>query len=156
MKHSVFFVCRPRVKREKPPLYEMEFVIVGHPPKGKDKIKKEIVSMGGKVATKMKTTIMAVISTQEEVDKMSAKIQEAETDQIQVVTDDFLDEAKDFAGRIPDLVIKKSICVWGSDVSMQLYSFIIISIKNNFLRASYFFVPFVIYKILLALLKPLS
>lgn len=92
----------------------MEFVIVS---KDKDKLKKKILSMGGKVVNKIKNTVMAVIATQEDVDKMRSKIQEAETEEIQVVSEDFLDEAKSNAGKIPDLIIKKSICSWGSDVS---------------------------------------
>lgn len=96
----------------------MEFVILGHPPKGKDKIKKEVLSMGGKVVTKIKNTVMAIISTSEEVEKMNNRMQEAESEQIHVVSDDFLDEAKNCVGKIPDLVIKKSICSWGTDVSI--------------------------------------
>lgn len=73
--------------------------------------------MGGKVVTKINNTIMAVISTPDEVDKMYFRMQEAESEQIHVVSQDFLDEAKDNVGKIPDLIIKKSICNWGSDVS---------------------------------------
>lgn len=105
------------MKREKPPLYEMEFYIIGQPPKGKNEIKKEIEKMGGKIVKKISNTVMAVISTPEEVEKMNLKMQEAETEQVHVVSEDFLDEAKDNVGKIPDLIIKKSICNWGSDVS---------------------------------------
>lgn len=104
------------MKRDKPPLYEMEFVILGYSSKEKDHIKKQILSMGGKVVTKIKNSVMAVISTAEEVEKMNSRIQEAETEQIQVVSKEFLEEAKDY-DKIPDLVIKKSICNWGSNVS---------------------------------------
>lgn len=110
----------PRVKRALPPLYDMEFVILGHPPKGKEEIKKLVTSMGGKVTTKIKESVMAVISTEDEVEKLGARMQEAEKCQIHVVPDDFLDEAKDNTGKIPDLVIKKSICNWGTDPTTRL------------------------------------
>ncbi|CAH1168782.1 unnamed protein product [Phyllotreta striolata] len=112
--------AEPRVKREAPLLSDMQFVILGRPPKGKDQIKKIIQSYGGKVVTKIESRTMAVISTEEEVEKMNNRMQEAETEQIHVVSDDFLDEVKDFAGKIPDLIIKKSICDWGSDPTSRL------------------------------------
>ncbi|KAG5892238.1 hypothetical protein JTB14_014609 [Gonioctena quinquepunctata] len=112
--------AEPRVKRAVPPLYDMEFVILGDPPKGKEAIKKEIIAMGGKVGTKIKKTVMAIISTPDQVEKMNHRMLEAESEQIQIVGEDFLDEAKDNVGKIPDLIIKKSICNWGSDPSARL------------------------------------
>ncbi|XP_018568768.1 poly [ADP-ribose] polymerase [Anoplophora glabripennis] len=112
----------PKVKRALPSLYDMEFVIVGHPSKSKDEIKKLVTSMGGKVTTKIKESVMAVISTAEEVEKMGARMLEVERCQIHVVPDDFLDEAKDNAGKIPDLIIKKSLCNWGADPTTRVPS----------------------------------
>lgn len=107
------------MKRELPPLYDMEFVIVGHPPRSKDEIKKQVASMGGKVITKISKSVMAVISTEEEVEKMGARMRDVENCEIHVVPVEFLDEAKDNAGKIPDLIIKKSLCSWGTDVSAK-------------------------------------
>nr|CAI5827669.1 unnamed protein product [Callosobruchus analis] len=110
----------PRVKRELPVLYNMEFVIVGKPSKGKDEIKREITSLGGKVVNKFSKNVMAVISTPADVEKMGSKMMEAEAEQIHVVSEDFVDEAKNNTGKIPDLVVQKSICNWGSDPSKRL------------------------------------
>ena len=44
---------RPKIKRERPPLYCMEFVILGETKKDKEGIKKMINKMGGKVVTKL-------------------------------------------------------------------------------------------------------
>ncbi|XP_066147801.1 poly [ADP-ribose] polymerase [Euwallacea fornicatus] len=110
----------PKVKRAVPALYEMQFVILGTPQKGKDVIKKQILSLGGKVVTKISNTIMAVIANKDMVEKMGARIKEAEVEQVHVVSEDFVDEAKDYAGRIPDLITKKSICTWGSDPATRL------------------------------------
>ncbi|KAJ8919846.1 hypothetical protein NQ315_006375 [Exocentrus adspersus] len=112
--------AEPKVKRALPPLYNMEFVILGNPSRSKDEIKKQVASMGGKVVTKLKDTTMAVISTAEEVEKMGARMKEAERFQIHVVPEDFLDEAKDNVGKIPDLIIKKSLCNWGTDPTTRL------------------------------------
>lgn len=110
----------PKIKRAAPALYDMEFVILGQPARGKDVLKKEIQALGGKVVTKIGPTVMAVIANKEMVEKMGARIQEAESEQIQVVPEDFVDEAKDNSGKIPDLIIKKSICSWGSDPTTRL------------------------------------
>ncbi|XP_028151640.2 poly [ADP-ribose] polymerase-like [Diabrotica virgifera virgifera] len=111
---------KPRVIKDAPALYDMLFVIVGKPPKGKDEIKKLVVSMGGKVITKIDEKVAAIISTEIEVEKMNKRMQEAEKYDIHVVPDDFLDEAKNNVGKIADLIIEKSICEWGSDPTNRL------------------------------------
>lgn len=95
----------------------MEFVILGKPKRGKDELKKDIIRLGGRITSKIKKTVMAVFASMEDVEKMGSKISEAQSLDIHVVSEDFIDEAKNYAGRIPDLVIKKSISSWGSDVS---------------------------------------
>ncbi|XP_018335477.1 poly [ADP-ribose] polymerase [Agrilus planipennis] len=110
----------PKVSREKPPLYNMEFVLLGNLSKNKDDLKKSITLLGGKVVTKISKTVMAVISTPEEVAKESSRINQAQDADIQVVSEDFLEEAKSNTGKIPELVLKKSICNWGSDPSKRL------------------------------------
>ncbi|XP_072383200.1 poly [ADP-ribose] polymerase-like [Diabrotica undecimpunctata] len=111
---------KPRVNKEPPALYDMLFVIVGKPPKGKDEIKKQILSMGGKLITKIDEKVAAIISTTQEVEKMNMRMQQAEKFDIHVVPDDFLDEAKNNVGKIADLIIEKSICEWGSDPTDRL------------------------------------
>lgn len=107
------------MKRELPALYDMEFVVVGYPPRTKDEIKKQVTALGGKVITKISKAVMAVISTAEEVEKLGARMREVETCEIHVVPVEFLDEAKENVGKIPDLIIKKSLCNWGADVSVK-------------------------------------
>lgn len=110
----------PKVQREVPPLYNMEFVIVGKVKTDKSELKKQIVTLGGKVVTKIKRSVMAVISTEADVEKMGSRISEAQLEDIHVVPESFLDEAKEHKGRIPELVKTKSICSWGSDPYTRL------------------------------------
>lgn len=126
------FNYRPKVERALPPLYDMEFVIVGKLKNKKDELQKKIVRFGGKVVTKISESVMAVISTSEDVEKMGSRISDAQSLDVHVVSEDFLDEVKDNASSIPDLVIKKSICSWGSDVSILIINFILLLIKFNF------------------------
>lgn len=95
----------------------MEFVILGKPKRGKEELKKQIVKLGGKVVTKISGTVMAVIATQDEVDKMGARMNMVQEEGIQVVPEEFVDEAPQHVGKIPELVVAKNICGWGTDVS---------------------------------------
>lgn len=106
---------RPRVSREKPPLYNMEFVIIGKTDKSKDDIKHIIQKMGGKLGTKIHEKVAAIISTENEVMRMGNRMAEAKELGIQVVPEDFLDDAKN--GAAISYIISKSLCDWGTDVS---------------------------------------
>lgn len=100
----------------------MEFVILGMSPRDRETIKKAITKLGGKVVTKIQNTVMAIITTPDEVAKTNnRRIQEAKWHNIHAVSEDFVDSAKDYAGRIPELVLEKSIGDWGSDVSKNMY-----------------------------------
>uniref|UniRef100_A0A7R8Z663 Poly [ADP-ribose] polymerase n=1 Tax=Timema douglasi TaxID=61478 RepID=A0A7R8Z663_TIMDO len=110
----------PKVARPKPPLKAMEFVLLGKIQKSKEEIKAEIVRMGGKLVTKIHDRLAAVISTPEEVEKMNKRMEEVKKCDVHVVSEDFLDEVKD--GGAPVLIVKKSICSWGSDVKKRIPS----------------------------------
>lgn len=102
--------------RDLPALYDMEFVIVGRLTRDKDTIKGQITKLGGKLVSSIKPTTMAVISTEKEIEKMGSKIKQAETSQIHVVPEEFVDQAESNVGKIPELITKLSICSWGTDV----------------------------------------
>ncbi|KAK5642118.1 hypothetical protein RI129_008285 [Pyrocoelia pectoralis] len=109
----------PKVQRDLPPLYNMEFVLLGSLLGSKD-LKAKIVKLGGKVVTKIKQTVMAVISTEADVEKMGARMTDAFNADVHVVSESFLDEAPNYVGRIPELVRDKNICSWGSDPHTRL------------------------------------
>lgn len=111
--YKICFQCRPRVQREKPPLYNMEFVIIGKTEKSKEDIKKMIQKMGGKLGSKIHGKIAAIISTEEEVARLGHRMKEAKEFGIQVVPEHFLDDAK--AGNAVSFIISQSVCDWGTD-----------------------------------------
>lgn len=106
-------LTEPKIKREKPPLYNLEFVILGKTETPKDQLKDKILKLGGKVTTKITNTIAAIISTPAEVERMGSRMQEAKDMQIQVVPEDYIEDAK--AGGAISYITSKSICDWGSD-----------------------------------------
>lgn len=103
----------------------MEFVILGFTAKDKEKIKKDLISLGAKVITKISKSVMAVISTEEEVEKMNARMTSVKDEDVHVVSEKFIKSAKKYIGKIPELVKKTSICDWGSDVSNNALSILI-------------------------------
>uniref|UniRef100_UPI003134487B Poly-(ADP-ribose) polymerase n=1 Tax=Tribolium castaneum TaxID=7070 RepID=UPI003134487B len=112
--------AEPKVKREAPALYNMEFVILGQPDMGKEELKRRIVKLGGKVVTKISGTVMAVFASKADVEKMGARMKVVQEEKIHVVSEDFIEEAPQHKGKIPELVISKSICDWGSDPTTRL------------------------------------
>ncbi|KFB53219.1 AGAP003230-PA-like protein [Anopheles sinensis] len=108
----------PKVKREKPPLYDLEFVILGKTPTPKDQLKLKIQKLGGKVVTKIASHTAAIISTPEEVEKMGARMLEAKEMQIQVVPEEFIECAQ--AGNALSFITSQSICDWGSDPQTRI------------------------------------
>lgn len=116
VKKEIDSVDGPRVIREKPPLYNMEFVIIGKLNQSKDDIKAAIQKMGGKLGTKIHEKVAAIISTEDDVKRMGSKMTEAKDLGIQVVPEDFLEAVK--SGGAVSFITSKSICDWGTDVSI--------------------------------------
>lgn len=118
-KEEVDGVEGPRIVREKPPLYNLEFVIIGKTEQSKDDIKTAIQRMGGKLGTKIHDKLAAIISTEDEVKRMGSRMTEAKELQIQVVPEHFLDTVK--GGYDLSLIMSMSICDWGSDVRKLIF-----------------------------------
>lgn len=108
----------PKVQREKPKLYNMEFLLLGKLKRSRDEIKKIIQKAGGKVTTKLHDKVMAVIAPKSMVDQMTDKMEMAQTMNIQVVSEQFLDE---FMSVDPIHYIQtQSICDWGGDPRLRV------------------------------------
>ncbi|PNF21175.1 Poly [ADP-ribose] polymerase [Cryptotermes secundus] len=109
---------KPKIERAGPPLKNMEFVILGNTTRPKDELKKEIKKLGGKVVTKIHDKLAAVISTPDELEKMTKKMEDVKACDIQVLPEDFLDEVKD--GGALALISERNISSWGSDPQKRI------------------------------------
>lgn len=108
----------PKVVREKPRLYNMEFLVLGKLQRGRDEIKKIIQKAGGKVTTKLHDKVMAVIAPRTMVEQMTDKMEMAQTLNIQVVGEEFLTE---FMTVDPIQFIQtQNICDWGGDPRLRI------------------------------------
>lgn len=110
----------PKVEAKPKPLKHMQFVIIGRTGKDKDVLKKNIMLLGGDITTKIHENLAAVISTQHEIEKMSKKMEEAKNLNIQVITEDFVEEAKEYTKSAVSLIKKKTISSWGGNLSDRI------------------------------------
>lgn len=110
----------PKIKTNPRPLKNMQFVILGSTEKSKEVLKKEIALLGGAVTTKIHEDLAAVISNPKEIKKMNKKMEDAKVLDIQVVSEDFVEEAKDYTELAIALIKKKTISDWGGDVKNRL------------------------------------
>ncbi|XP_066587156.1 poly [ADP-ribose] polymerase [Prorops nasuta] len=112
----------PKVQGRPMPLQGMNFVVIGKTAKPLNDIKREILLLGGKVTTKIDSEVVAVISTPKDVEKLNKKMQEAKDLGIQAVSEDFLEEVKEFTNVTASLINKLTISPWGNDPSPRITS----------------------------------
>lgn len=105
----------PKVNRGPMPLRGMQFVLVGKTKKTKDTLKTEILQLGGSCVTKVTVNVTAVISSEDTVKKAGKAIEDAKKLNIQVISEDFVEEAKVYKTSAVPLIVTKNICTWGSD-----------------------------------------
>lgn len=105
-----------KVQRKREPLYNMFVVAIGTLSAVRADIKAKVEKMGGKLITKLQEKIAVVISTEQEVEKMSKRMQQVKSFNIQVVPESFLDSVINGSPDDTIEIIKMmNICEWGSD-----------------------------------------
>lgn len=94
----------------------MEFFIIGNLKRSRKEIESAIKKMGGKIAPRVHYKLAAIISNQEELQKMNNQMKEAKAYDIQVVSEDCLTEIVND----PILyIITENLSKWGGDVSRK-------------------------------------
>lgn len=110
----------PKIQGRPLPLKNMQFVILGRTQKSKEELKKEILLLGGTVTTKIHEDLAAVISNQNELEKMNKRMEDVQACDIQVITEDFIEEAKEYTDAPIMLLKNKTISSWGGDINARL------------------------------------
>ena len=106
------FFARPY---QHPPLFNMEFVIVGKFKLPTQEMERKLRKMGAKVVEDVHEKLTAVISNHDGVATMRFEMRQAKKFKIQVISDDFLTE--DFKTTDPyQYIINNDIANWGADV----------------------------------------
>lgn len=106
----------PKIKRERPPLYNMEFAVIGRlETVQRAALKTSIEKLGGKLVSKVHGQLAAVVASEKEVEKMSEKMLEIKALGVQVVCETFVTELQ--GKNTIEYIKTQSICDWGTDVS---------------------------------------
>lgn len=105
----------PKIVRERPPLENMEFAVVGRVSRLRADLKEAIQRLGGKLVTSVHAKLAAVVATEKAVEQMSDKMVEVKTLGIQVLRDTFVEELG--KTNVIEFIKTQSICDWGTDVS---------------------------------------
>lgn len=117
----------------------MEFALIGKLKLSRQEIEGTIKKMGGKVVTKIHDKMAAVISNEEEIQKMGPKMILAEKFNIQIVSEDYLESIETNDPRM--CIITRCLSEWGGNVSKLFISYkpcIIFSYFSNFSAFSHF------------------
>ena len=83
-------------------------------------IKLIIERLGGKLATHVSSTTVALIANAEQVDKMNKKVQEAKDFDVHVVDEAFINDLSTENVNIEELILKHNIGSWGSDLKKRI------------------------------------
>ncbi|EFN84955.1 poly [ADP-ribose] polymerase [Harpegnathos saltator] len=110
----------PKVQGKPRPLKNMQFVILGRIEKDREELKKDILLLGGTVGTKIHKDLAAVISNPKEVEKMSKRMEDVKALDIHVITENFVEEAKEYTDAPIMLLKKKTISSWGGDINARI------------------------------------
>ncbi|XP_030854208.1 poly [ADP-ribose] polymerase 1 [Strongylocentrotus purpuratus] len=105
-------------KPEDKALYNCTIVLHGKLSKSNKQLKTTIQDLGGEVATKITPETACVISNEAEVKKMNKKMKEAESNDVHVVSEDFLDAVKNGGAAL--MITQHSISTWGSDPTTRI------------------------------------
>ncbi|XP_068630447.1 poly [ADP-ribose] polymerase-like [Battus philenor] len=106
-----------------PPLKNLQFFLMGKFKASKEELKNRILKLGGLVVSKITDTTAAVVSSKNEVKKMSAKMQDIQEKEIEVVEESFFDLIDAKEGTIGEslrLIREHNIAEWGSDPSKRI------------------------------------
>jgi hypothetical protein len=106
------------------PLMRMNFSSNGKLSLKNSQIKLIIERLGGKLVTHLDDSTVALISNLEQLDKSGKKIDQAQTLDVHVIDEKFLqdlvDKPVDQLGNIEDLILKHNLATWGSDLKTRI------------------------------------
>ncbi|XP_037719414.1 uncharacterized protein LOC119553225 isoform X2 [Drosophila subpulchrella] len=109
----------PKLTRKKPPLHNLNFSIIGLKDQ-KIELKMRIEKFGGKCETKISANTIAIISTEQEVNKKSKRMESAQELGIHIVPVEYLDFVEADAEGAINYINSTSICNWGTNPTSRI------------------------------------
>lgn len=109
----------PKVKRDRPPLYNMTFALIGiKDPEGE--IKRQIANLGGSFNSSINDKTTLCIATEADVKRMNQRMEKAQELGIHVVPLEYLDAVKDDPTGALTFIKAKTLCDWGTDPAARI------------------------------------
>ncbi|XP_070852014.1 poly [ADP-ribose] polymerase isoform X4 [Drosophila suzukii] len=112
-------ILPPKLTRKKPPLHNLNFSIIGLKDQKID-LKMRIEKFGGKCETKISANTIAIISTEQEVNKKSKRMESAQELGIHIVPIEYLDFVEADAEGAINYISSTSICNWGTNPTTRI------------------------------------
>lgn len=109
----------PKVKRERPPLYNFKFAYVGPKDAEKD-LKSRLNKLGGEITTKLSENTVAVFSSKYEVEHMGSRMKKAKELGIHVIPIDYLDLVENSPTNAINYISSTTLCDWGTDPTSRI------------------------------------
>lgn len=109
----------PKVKRERPPLYNLQFALVGVTDSD-DKFKTRLTKLGGKLDSKISEKTMAVFSTPKEVKRMGSRMEKAKELGLHVLPIQYLKSVEDNGAGAISYISSMTLCDWGTDPAARI------------------------------------
>lgn len=98
----------------------MTFVLFGYAPHFRPAMRDAILELGGTCKSKVDENTTALISSPYAVKCNGTNVQNAKSLNVHVVSEDLIEEAKNFIGDPITLIEKHSIVSWGGDISSRI------------------------------------
>lgn len=95
----------------------MEFAVVYSKNEWRKSIERRIDSLGGTISTKIHSNLTAVISNRKDLQKDSFLLRKAKELNVHVVSEEFLVDVAKANEPMQDIIIKRSLSKWGTNVS---------------------------------------
>ncbi|XP_020806219.1 poly [ADP-ribose] polymerase [Drosophila serrata] len=104
----------PKIIRKTPPLYNLKFSLIGMK-NMENELKRRIEKLGGQCEKKISNTTIAILSTESEVEKKSARMESAKKLGIHIVPLEYLDFVESDPDGAINYINSMSLCNWGTD-----------------------------------------
>lgn len=116
---NFLIIYRPKVKRERPPLYNLQFTHIGlgYP---ENDLRKELTDLGGKLDLKITEKTIAVFSTPKEIKRMGSRMKKAKEMGLHIIPIEYIENVKSNPLGAINYISSMSLCDWGTDPAARV------------------------------------
>lgn len=109
----------PKIKRERPPLYNFVFAHIGLKDSEKD-LKKRLSVLGANLDTRISEKTIAVFSTAKEVKRMGSRMEKSKELGLHVIPVEYVDAVESNGAGAISYISSMTLCNWGTDPAARV------------------------------------